>query len=97
MARKTTAEQLDDLDAAVADLRRQLIAAIPPRFVALFWRAARISYELTPRWPAWLRAGLGTFGLLEGIVLSNMPGGEWLGLGAALFGLWLVMGALRDL
>jgi hypothetical protein len=96
MSGKTFAEQAEELDAALADVRRELLAAIPPRVLAFSRRAAQVSYDLTPSWPAWVRAAAGTFALLEGIVISHGPDPA-LGIPAALFGLWLALGALRDL
>ena len=93
---KTFAEQAEELDKALADARRELLAAIPPRVLALHRRAAQVSYDLTPSWPAWVRLALGTVALFGGIVISHGPD-PMLGLPAALYGLWLAMGALRDL
>lgn len=97
MSDKTFAEASEELHKALADVRRDFVAAVPPRVIDLFWRGARISARFTPRWPAWVRAVLGTFALLSGILTSNTPGGEGLGLACALWGLWLTMGALGEL
>jgi hypothetical protein len=96
MSDKTLAEAADELDAALSTARRDLIAALPPRVVRLFWRGARISASLTPRWPAWIRASLGVFAMLNGILLSHVPGSDGFGVVGGLFGLWLFMGSLRD-
>ncbi len=87
----------EELNEAIAALQAEIVAAVPPWFVRFLYRASAWSVAFTPRWPIWLRAGLGTFGLLEGLVDSNLPGGQYLGLGAALVGMWLLMGALRDM
>ncbi|HCO01861.1 MAG TPA: hypothetical protein DIT48_00590 [Actinobacteria bacterium] len=94
---KTLMKSSEELTEALAVLQGEVRAAVPPRLIGFLYRAAQVSDDLTPPWPAWLRAGLGTFGLLEGIIVSNTPSGEYFGLGAALYGLWLLTGALRDI
>ena len=96
MSGKTFAESAEELDKALADARRELLAAIPPRLLTLGRRAAQVSVNLTPTWPAWVRLALGTVMLFGGIVVSHGPD-PILGLPSALFGLWLALGALRDL